>query len=142
MKNTFLVLFTTCFLSIAMTEAGEPNHRHYLFVGEPSPAGWKWLINNPGDRKAAASKGIEALGGELLSYYWGATDGRNYITVRLPADDETVTAMLIMRLSSGLLTSYEAIELLPSHDMSKVLQRIETIKAVDDIQSSDAREEP
>lgn len=133
-----LVLITMMIASSAIAESGD---REYLFIGQPSPEGWRWLMKNPGDRKEAAQEGIRKLGGEMLSYHWGANDGRNYIIVRLPADSETVPAMLIMRLSSGLLTSYEAIELLPSDQMPAVLKRIGDIMAVDDIQADGSKVE-
>lgn len=126
-------------LLLCLPAAAADDDRVYLFIGDPSPAGWKWLIENAGvsDREAIAKKGIEKLGGEMLSYYWGAHDGRNYITVRLPNDTETVPAMLIMRLSTGMLIQYDAIELIPSSKMPDVIERIADIMAVDDIQSGD-----
>ena len=110
--------------------------RYFLFVGEPSPAGWTWLLENAdsSDREQIARQGIEKLGGEMLSYYWGVNDAKNYITVRLPADSKTVPALLITRLSTGLLVSYEAIELMPSSQMPLVMKRIEEIAEVDDVQ--------
>jgi len=138
--NVIRAGFLMLIMTIAVPANAEGVDRHYLFVGQPSPEGWRWLMNNPGDRRQAAEEGIRKLGGEMLSYFWGANDGRNYITVRLPADSETVPAMLIMRLSSGLLTSYQAIELLPSDQMPAVLKRIGDIMAVDDLQSGEAEE--
>ena len=122
---------------IAATASADGDDRYYLFIGEPSPEAWQWLMNNPSDRESVAKEGVAKLGGELLSYYWGVNNAKNYITVRLPADSETVPAMLITRLSTGLLVSYEAIELMPSAQMPLVMQRIEEISKVDDVQPGD-----
>ena len=116
--------------------------RHYLFIGTPSPKGWQWLLENPeaADREEVARAAVENVGGELLGYYWGVNNARNYIIVRLPADAETVPAFLIMRLSTGLLTKYEAIEIMPSDRLPVVLERIAEISAADDIQSGETEE--
>lgn len=130
-----LIFATILIVSLAATTASaESGDRYYLFIGEPSPEAWQWLMNNPSDRESVAKEGIAKLGGELLSYYWGVNNAKNYITVRLPADSETVPAMLITRLSTGLLVSYEAIELMQSAQMPLVMQRIEEISKVDDVQ--------
>lgn len=118
---------------VAITASADSGDRYYLFIGEPSPEAWQWLMSNPSDREAVAKEGIAKLGGDLLSYYWGANNAKNYITVRLPADSETVPAMLITRLSTGLLVSYEAIELMPSAHLPTVMRRIEEISKVDDV---------
>lgn len=125
------ILMVSMAATVVSAESGD---RYYLFIGEPSPTAWQWLMSNPSDRESVVKEGIEKLGGELLSYYWGVNNAKNYVTVRLPADSETVPAMLISRLSTGLLVSYEAIELMPSSQMPLVMQRIEEISEVDDIQ--------
>lgn len=67
----------------------------------------------------------------MLGYYWGLTTGKNYIIAALP-DGRTAQAMLIQRLSSGLVLEYEAIELVESSEMPAVLQRLEELDAPDD----------
>ena len=129
------LIFATILIGsmVATTVYADSGDRYYLFIGEPSPQAWQWLMNNPSDRESVAKESIAKLGGEMLSYYWGVNNAKNYITVRLPADSKTVPAMLITRLSTGLLVSYEAIELIPSSQMPLVMQRIEEISKVDDI---------
>ena len=53
----------------------------------------------------------------------GLGDGKNYITVTIPNDNELIQAIYLMRLPSGMLTSYEVIELMPSGQMSEALKR-------------------
>jgi hypothetical protein len=67
------------------------------------------------------------LGGEVISYYFGLGDGKNYITVTIPNDNELIQAIYLMRLPSGLLNSYKVIELMPS-DLINV--RFGTIRAL------------
>ena len=88
-------------------------------------------MSNPSDSKVNAESVIHALGGQLQSYYWGANDAKNYITLSVPADDTTVIASLILRLSSGLMASYHAIELLPSDKLPACLERVEELRQLD-----------
>ena len=99
------------------------NARYFMFIGTPSTAAWKFLIENPADRKAATEKAMEEIGGKMLSYWFGLGDGKNYIICQLPNDNELIQAVYVMRLPSGLLNSYEMIELMPSEEMTNALKR-------------------
>ena len=103
--------------------AAESPPRHFLFIGEPSTAAWKYLMANPQDRQAEVEEAVTAIGGKVLSYYFGLGDGKNYITVELPDDNEVVQAVYLMRLPTGLLKSYQVIELMPSAQMARALRR-------------------
>jgi uncharacterized protein with GYD domain len=103
--------------------AAKADIRTFMFIGEPSAAAWKFLLENPEDRKAEVAGAFKALGGEVLSYYFGLGDGRNYITVTIPNDNELIQAIYLMRLPSGLLNSYQVIELMPSEQMSEALKK-------------------
>jgi uncharacterized protein with GYD domain len=109
-------------LSIPAFSAGkEP--RYFMFIGEPGAEAWKYLMANPADREKEVKAGMAAIGGKVLSYYFGLGDGKNYITVELPDDNELIQAVYLMRLPTGLLNSYQVIELMPSAQMAQALQR-------------------
>ena len=91
-------------------------------------------IAAPGDREAMVRGGIEKLGGELLSYYWGLGNGKNYITVSLPDDPTFIQAFYLSRMGDGLLDDYQMIELMSSSDMAIALSRVPEVKAVDDLE--------
>jgi len=80
-------------------------------------------MDNPADRKTQVEGAFKKLGGEVLSYYWGLGNGKNYITVTIPNDNELIQAIYLMRMPAGLLNSYLVIELMPSDDMSAALVR-------------------
>ena len=105
------------------TIAEEQDLRHFMFIGEPNAAAWQYLMEHPGDRKKEVEGAFKALGGEVISYYFGLGDGRNYITVTIPNDNELIQAIYLMRLPSGMLNSYRVIELMPSDQMSEALKR-------------------
>ena len=124
MKNR--MIFRTFLLSILLVSsayAEDKNLRHFMFIGQPNAAAWQYMMENPADRKAEVSGAFKAIGGEVLSYYWGLGDGKNYITVTIPDDNELVQAIYLMRLPSGMLDSYQVIELMPSDQMSEALKR-------------------
>ena len=66
-----------------------------------------------------------------MSYYFGLGDGKNYITVQLPDDNEVIQAVYLMRLPSGLLNSYQVIELMPSDQMSAALKKSKEFLALE-----------
>ena len=103
--------------------ADEKDLRHFMFIGEPNAKAWQYLMDNPQDRKQQVQAAFKALGGEVISYYFGLGDGKNYITVTIPNDNELIQAIYLMRLPSGLLNSYKVIELMPSDQMSDALKR-------------------
>ncbi|WP_299349474.1 hypothetical protein [uncultured Shimia sp.] len=115
------------------TAEDNQNMRTFLFIGTSNSAAWEMQIANPGDRAASVKGGIEALGGELLSYYWGLGNGKNYITVSLPNDPTFIQAFYVSRLGDGLLDDYQMIELMSSADMAEALSRVPEIKAQDDL---------
>lgn len=120
-KHLFAVLTLLCVFSGSAFAADKEENRHFMFIGEPNAVAWKYLMENPEDRKAQVAGAFKALGGEVVSYYFGLGDGKNYITVTIPNDNELIQAIYLMRLPSGMLNSYKVIELMPSEQMSKAL---------------------
>jgi uncharacterized protein with GYD domain len=123
--NKLVALATVMLVTMSSAIAAEDSDdvRYFMFVGEPNAAAWKFLMENPADREKEVAAGMEAVGGKVLSYYFGLGDGKNYITVQLPDDNEVIQAVYMMRLPAGLLNSYQVIELMPSDQMSEALKR-------------------
>ena len=122
MSNYSAVVLLLLLLASPLS-ASERQPRHFLFIGEPSAAAWKFLMDHPSDRRKEVEAAMDAIGGKILSYYFGLGDGKNYITVQLPDDNEVIQAVYLMRLPSGLLNAYQVIELMPSEQMSAALVR-------------------
>lgn len=124
-KNLFIILalFGSITGLTGVVRADDRPARHFMFIGEPNAAAWKFLMANPADRQKEVEAGMAAVGGKVLSYYFGLGDGKNYITVQLPDDNEIIQAVYLMRLPSGLLNSYQIIELMPSSQMSAALKK-------------------
>ena len=124
MIRTLGALFVAYLLCASSAGAEEPGSRYYLGIGEPNPDAWQIMIKNPTDREKDMGAAIKVMGGEMISYFWGLADGKNYITVRLPDDPGMVQAMYVSRLSQGVLKNYTFIELMTSADMVEALKRV------------------
>lgn len=133
---TTAILAITMLATIGITQDApldEPPKpmRIFLFSAKPTPEAWQFMKENPGDRRAATEGAMEKIGGKMLGYYWGLTTGKNYIIAAIP-DGRTAQAMLIQRLSSGLVLEYDAIELVESSEMPAVFERLKELDAADD----------
>ncbi|WP_282121511.1 GYD domain-containing protein [Ruegeria atlantica] len=124
MKRLLLSAFASALVVATAVSAEETRSRYYLGIGEPSPEAWQIMIENPTDRGEGMGAALEAMGGEMISYFWGMADGRNYVTVRVPDDPSMVQAMYAARLSQGVLKNYTFIELMTSADMVEALKRV------------------
>ena len=129
----FLAIALLVVTTTAQNNSTEPKQemRIFLFSAKPSPAAWKFMKENPGDRRAATENAMEKIGAEMLGYYWGLTTGKNYIIAAVP-DGRTAQAMLIQRLSTDLVLEYDAIELVESSEMPAVFDRLKEIEAADE----------
>ncbi|MDB4307864.1 GYD domain-containing protein [Gammaproteobacteria bacterium] len=125
-----LILAGLACVAVAV-QADNVGQRYFMFIGEPNAKAWQYLIDNPADRKVEVESAFAALGGEVISYYFGLGNGKNYITVAIPNDNELVQAIYLMRLPSGMLTSYEVIELMPSDQMSEALKKAKALMEAD-----------
>jgi len=108
----------------------------YMFIADVGPTGWQQLIDDPSDREAAVRESISKLGGELVGYYFGFGNSKNYVIVNLP-NKETAKAIQILRLSSGMLNDYEIVELMSPADIEVITKSMGDLRAVDDIQKDE-----
>ena len=130
-----ILVYSAILAATASVASAQDNtaDRTFMFIGTPNGAAWEMQIASPGDREAMVRGGIEKLGGDLLSYYWGLGNGKNYITVSLPDDPTFIQAFYLSRMGDGLLNDYQMIELMSSSDMAVALERVKEVKAVDDL---------
>ena len=62
----------------------KPAMRYFLLSSRPNHKAWQVMKKNPGDRQAATAGAMKKIGCEMLGYYWGLGNGRNYIIVAVP----------------------------------------------------------
>jgi uncharacterized protein with GYD domain len=89
------------------------------------------MMDDPADRKESVATSFKALGGKIINYFFGLGDGKNYIIVAMPNDNELIQAVYLMRMPSGLLNSYKIVELMPSDQMTGALKRSKALIQAD-----------
>ncbi|WNC74028.1 hypothetical protein RGQ13_08550 [Thalassotalea psychrophila] len=117
--------------SIASDAATEekPKLRTFLVIGEPNAKGWENAVNNPSDRQAVMADVFKNLGGELIGYYFGLANGKNYVIVAMPDDEFLIQAMYLVRLPNDWLHTYTMIELMDSATMAEALALTKKMRA-------------
>ena len=94
----------------------------YLTRFSYTPATWDRLIDNPEDRRAAAQKYIESVGGKLHGFWYafGTHDGYNLWEA---PDNVSMAAVALAITSGGALSSYETTVLLTVEDTIAALRK-------------------
>lgn len=98
----------------------------YLTCFSYTPETWARLANNPEDRREAARKYIESVGGKLHGFWYsfGAYDGYNLWEA---PDNVSMAAVAIAISGGGALSKIETTVLLTVEETLDALGRIKTI---------------
>ena len=98
----------------------------YLTRFSYTPATWAKLIQNPEDRRAAATQYIEAVGGKLHGFWYafGEYDGFN---VWEAPDTVSMAAVAVAISGGGGLSKFETTQLLSVEDMLDALRRAPSV---------------
>jgi uncharacterized protein with GYD domain len=100
----------------------------FAVLGGYTAEAWSKMIDNPGDRTAAVSKALEALGGKLEAFYWSFGDDDFLGIIEVP-DDAAAAAFSVAVGSSGTLRNLRTIKLISLEEGRKVLEKAKTTKA-------------
>jgi len=101
----------------------------FAVMGGYTADAWAKMIENPGDRTAAVTKAVEALGGKLESFYWSFGDDDFLGIVEAP-DDAAAAAFSVAVGSSGALRNLRTIKLISIQEGQKILEKAKMTKAV------------
>ena len=99
----------------------------YLTRFSYTPATWATLIQNPEDRRAAATQYIEAVGGKLHGFWYAFGDHDGYNLWETP-DNVSVAATVIAISAGGALSSAQTTVLLTVEDTLAALKKASAIK--------------
>lgn len=88
---------------------------YYLFQGRYTPAALKAMIDKPQDRKAAAAKMIEAIGGKLHHLFFAFGSDDVYALIEAP-DDKAMMAGSLLVGASGAMSGGATTKLIPVED--------------------------
>jgi uncharacterized protein with GYD domain len=98
----------------------------YLTRFSYTPASWAKLIKNPEDRRAAATRYIEAVGGKLHGFWYAFGDHDGYNLWEAP-DNVSMAATAIAISAGGALSSFETTVLMTVEETVAALQKASTI---------------
>jgi uncharacterized protein with GYD domain len=101
----------------------------YAVIGGYSTEAWSKMIDNPGDRTAAVTKAVAALGGKLEAFYWSFGDD-DFLGIIEAPDDIAAGAFSVAVGSSGSLRNLRTIKLISLSDGQKVLEKAKATRAV------------
>ena len=99
----------------------------YVVTGGYTAEAWSKMIENPGDRSAAVSKAVEAVGGKLDMLYWtfGADD---FLGIIEAPDDIAAAAFSVAVGCPGSLRNLRTTKLIPLSDGQKILEKARATK--------------
>ena len=98
----------------------------YLTRFSYTPETWARLSKKPEDRREAARKYIESVGGKLHGFWYtfGAHDGYNLWEA---PDNVSMAAVAIAISGGGALSKFETTELLSVEETMEALKRVQKI---------------
>ena len=99
----------------------------YLTRFSYTPATWAKLIKNPEDRRAAATRYIEAVGGKLHGFWYAFGDHDAYSLWEAP-DNVSMAATAIAISAGGALSSFQTTVLLTVDETVAALQKASSIE--------------
>lgn len=101
----------------------------FAVLGGYTADSWSKMIDSPGDRTAAVTKTLEALGGKLEAFYWSFGDDDFLGIIEVP-DDTAAAAFSVAVGSTGSLRNLRTIKLISLNEGQKMLEKAKATKAV------------
>ena len=92
----------------------------YLFRFKLSNDAFAAYVNEPSHLEPAALKLIEAAGGKLHNYYYSVSTAETIAITEI--DAESMAAVEMVTMSSGVFTSVEGIEIIDSKSMTAAME--------------------
>ena len=98
----------------------------YLTRFSYTPSTWAKLMKNPEDRRAAATKYIESVGGKLHGFWYAFGDNDGYNLWEAP-DNVSMAATAIAITGGGALSSLQTTVLLTVEETLAALEKASSI---------------
>lgn len=99
----------------------------YLTRFSYTPATWARLIENPEDRRGAATQYIESVGGKLHGFWYAFGDHDAYTLWEAP-DNVSMAATALAISAGGALSSFQTTVLLTVEDTLAALKKAAGIR--------------
>jgi uncharacterized protein with GYD domain len=99
----------------------------YLTRFSYTPDSWEQLVKHPEDRRAAARKYIESVGGKLHGFWYALGEHDGYNLWEAP-DNVSMAATAIAISAGGALESFETTALLTVEETLAALEKAASIR--------------
>lgn len=100
---------------------------HYLCQGNYSSSAVKAMLDNPQDREAAVRPMFEAVGGHVVSFFFGLGQNDWYVVSELP-DTITAAAITMAAAASPTLQDVKTVPLLTPAEALAAMKKAKTIE--------------
>jgi len=125
-KTMFLLLTMTCLMGTAYAASNTGEKKRYMLEGVATPAVFASVIKTPQDRGPNAANLMKKLGCELLDYYVGVHNYKNYVVIECGVDVDLAVLQFTM-FASGAITESTATEIITSAELKAVGERAQKI---------------
>lgn len=98
----FFLPLALVFALAPMVFSEESRMKYFLMIAKPNDAAWATMIESGGDLAIPAAASLESMGGELISYYIGIGEAKNYGVVAFP-DSINIAEIVYMRIAQGIM---------------------------------------
>lgn len=98
----------------------------YLTRFSYTPDAWASLIKNPEDRRAAATRYIESVGGTLHGFWYAFGEHDGYNLWEAP-DNVSMSAVALAISAGGSISSFETTVLMTIEETISALEKASTI---------------
>jgi len=113
-------------VSLVSLPAIADGKKRYMLEGIATPAVFASIISTPQDRGPNAAGLMKKAGCELLDYYVGVHNYKNYVVIECTADAD-IAALQISLYASGAITAATATEIVTSAELKTVGERAQNL---------------
>lgn len=125
-KTIKLLLLCFCLVGTAHAEGQKAEKKRYMLEGIATPAVFASVIAEPQDRGPNAAGLIKKVGCELLDYYIGVHNYKNYVVIECSKDAD-IAVLQFTLFASGGITSGTATEIVTSAEFKMAAERAQKV---------------
>lgn len=117
---------TALLLLLLSLPANADGNKRYMLEGIASPAVFASIISTPQDRGPNAAGLMKQAGCELLDYYVGVHNYKNYVVIEC-AENADIAALQITLYASGAISTATATEIVTSAELKTIGEKAQSL---------------
>ena len=119
-------VMTSLLVLLLSSPAIADGKKRYMLEGIATPAVFASIISAPQDRGPNAAGLVNKAGCELLDYYVGIHNYKNYVVIECAADAD-IAALQVSLFASGAITTATATEIVTSAELKTIGERAQNL---------------